>query len=77
MARGTPLARAKELANDTWVLLMARQREGKLRALKLPAFAFQQAMWLPVDDARRERGGMRHRTGPSASGFTVSYAPRT
>ncbi len=56
VARGTPLARAKELAHDTWVLLMARQREGKLGALKLPAFAFQQAMWLALDDARRERG---------------------
>ncbi len=55
VARGTPLARAKELANDTWVLLMDRQREGKLRTLKLPAFAFQQAMWLGLDDARRER----------------------
>lgn len=56
VARGTQLARAKELAHDTWVLLMGRQRDGKLRALKLPSLAFQQAAWLAADDARRERG---------------------
>ena len=56
VARGTPLARAKELAHDTWLLLIGRQRDGKLRALKLPSLAFQQAAWLAVDDARRERG---------------------
>jgi RNA polymerase sigma-70 factor (ECF subfamily) len=56
VARGTPLARARELAHDTWILLMNRQREGKLHALKLPAFAFQQAMWLGLDELRRERG---------------------
>jgi RNA polymerase sigma-70 factor (ECF subfamily) len=56
VARGRPLARAKELAHDTWIRLISQQREGKLASLKLPALAFRQAAWLALDDARRERG---------------------
>ena len=73
LARGVALERARELAQETWLRLMERHREGRLREVKLPGLAIAQALFLAQDDARKERvrsGG----AGPASAG-TESVFP--
>jgi RNA polymerase sigma factor (sigma-70 family) len=53
LARGLPLERAKDIAQEAWLRLVEQQRAGKLRELKLPALAITQATFLALDEARR------------------------
>ncbi len=57
LARGIPLERARELAQETWLRLMEQQRAGRLGALVLPGLAIVQAGYLAANDHRRGRGG--------------------
>jgi RNA polymerase sigma factor (sigma-70 family) len=54
LARGVPLERAKELAQETWLRLMERQREGRLPELTLPGLAIVQAGFLAANARRRD-----------------------
>jgi RNA polymerase sigma factor (sigma-70 family) len=54
LARGVPLERAKELAQETWLRLMERQREGRLAELTLPGLAIVQAGFLAANARRRD-----------------------
>jgi len=53
LARGVRLERARELAQETWLRLMERQRAGRLPALTLPGLAIVQAGFLAANDRRR------------------------
>jgi RNA polymerase sigma factor (sigma-70 family) len=52
LARGVRIDRAKELAQDAWILLIERQRAGRLERLILPGLVVAQAVFLARDDAR-------------------------
>jgi RNA polymerase sigma-70 factor (ECF subfamily) len=54
LARGVPLERAKEIAQETWLRLMERQREGRLSELTLPGLAIVQAGFLAANERRRD-----------------------
>lgn len=56
LARGIPLDRARELAQDTWMMLMKQQQAGKLSHLNLPGLAVVQARFLAETDRRRRAG---------------------
>jgi len=58
LARGLPIERAKDVAQEAWLRLLEQQRAGKLRELKLPSLAITQATFLALDAARREGKGM-------------------
>jgi RNA polymerase sigma factor (sigma-70 family) len=53
LARGIPLERARELAQETWLRLMERQRAGRLAELTLPGLAIVQAGFLAANERRR------------------------
>ncbi|HWM87308.1 MAG TPA: sigma-70 family RNA polymerase sigma factor [Kofleriaceae bacterium] len=53
LARGVRMARARELAHETWLRLIAQQRAGRLARLELPGLAIRQAAFLALDDTRR------------------------
>jgi RNA polymerase sigma-70 factor (ECF subfamily) len=53
LGRGLTLDRARDLAQDTWTRLWARQQAGDLAELKLPGLAITQAVFLARDLARR------------------------
>lgn len=53
LARGIPLDRARELAQETWLRLMEQQRAGRLGALTLPGLAIVQAGYLAANEHRR------------------------
>jgi RNA polymerase sigma-70 factor (ECF subfamily) len=55
LARGVRIDKAKDIAQDAWVRLIERQREGKLTHLSLPGLAVTQASFLALEEARRER----------------------
>lgn len=52
LARGVPLERAKEIAQETWLRLIENQRAGRLSELVLPGLAIVQAGFL-ASHARR------------------------
>lgn len=52
LARGIPLERAKEIAQETWLRLIENQRAGRLSELILPGLAIVQAGFL-ASHARR------------------------
>jgi RNA polymerase sigma factor (sigma-70 family) len=54
LARGLPIERAKDIAQEAWLRLLEQQRAGKLRELKLPALAITQATFLSLDEARKD-----------------------
>jgi len=60
LARGLPLERARELAQETWLRLMEQQRLGKLRELELPGLAIRQASFLALDEGRRTAARAAH-----------------
>jgi RNA polymerase sigma-70 factor (ECF subfamily) len=53
LARGLPIERARELAQETWLRLMEQQRAGRLSALSLPGLAIVQARFLAANEGRR------------------------
>lgn len=55
VARGLPLDRAKDIAQEAWVRLVQQQRRGNLKELVLPGLAVTQAHFLALEDARRKR----------------------
>lgn len=55
LARGVPIDRAKELAQETWTRLMQKHGEGALPDVQLPGLAITQALFLAKDEARRDR----------------------
>lgn len=55
LARGVPIERCKELAQETWSRLMQKHKAGELQAVKLPGLAITQALFLAKDEARRDR----------------------
>jgi DNA-directed RNA polymerase specialized sigma24 family protein len=57
LARGIPLERARELAQETWLRLMEQQRAGRLAALTLPGLAIVQAGFLVANEGRHRAGG--------------------
>ena len=54
LARGLPLDRAREVAQETWTRLMESQRAGRLTHLTLPGLAIVQAGYLAGSDWRRQ-----------------------
>lgn len=54
LARGLPIDRAKELAQETWLRLIEQQRHRRLERLELPGLAIRQAGFLALEDARRQ-----------------------
>jgi RNA polymerase sigma-70 factor (ECF subfamily) len=67
LARGLPVERAKDIAQEAWLRLLEQQRAGKLRELKLPALAITQATFLSLDEARKDG-----RTTALAEGFDAA-----
>lgn len=55
LARGVPLDRAEDMAQETWMQLIKQQRAGRLATLQLPGLAIAQAMWLVREASRTER----------------------
>jgi RNA polymerase sigma factor (sigma-70 family) len=67
LARGLPIERAKDIAQEAWLRLLEQQRAGRLRELKLPALAITQAIFLSLDEARKDG-----RTMAMAEGFDAA-----
>lgn len=55
LALGLDLEQAQELAQETWILLIEREREGRLERIKLPGLALRQARYLALEARRRRR----------------------
>jgi RNA polymerase sigma factor (sigma-70 family) len=55
VARGVPLDRAHDAANEAWMRLIDQEREGRLADIELPGLAITQATFLALERARRER----------------------
>jgi len=55
LARGIAIGPARELAHQTWIRLIDRQRAGRLARLELPGLAVRQAAFLALDAARGAR----------------------
>lgn len=53
LARGVRLARARELAAETWSLLYERHQAGLLATLEFPGLAIRQASFLAMKDGGR------------------------
>lgn len=53
LARGVPIDRARDLAQETWARLWEQQLAGKLGRLELPGLAIRQAGFLAADASRR------------------------
>ena len=53
LARGVPMDRARDVAQDTWTKLMQKYDRGELTEVKLPGLAIRQALFLAADEARR------------------------
>ena len=73
LARGVPIERAKDVAQDAWLRLIEQQRAGNLRELKLPALAVTQAIFLSIDAARRD--GRERATGGDEADELVDPCP--
>lgn len=52
LACGVSLDAADDLVQETWTRLVAQQRAGRLRELRLPGLAVRQARWLAREAAR-------------------------
>ena len=55
LSRGVPLEVAEDLSQEVWIRLIGRQREGRLRELRLPGLAIAQAAWLAREAGRMQR----------------------
>jgi RNA polymerase sigma-70 factor (ECF subfamily) len=72
LARGIPLDHAQDIANEAWMRLIEQQREGRLDALELPGLAVKQALFLALEQGRRERA---RRAAPLEEGAGDVYDP--
>ena len=57
LARGQPIERARELAQETWLRLIESQRAGRLATLALPGLAIVQAGFLASNERRGQARG--------------------
>jgi RNA polymerase sigma-70 factor (ECF subfamily) len=57
LAHGMTIDRARDLAQETWLRLIERQRAGRLPSLVLPGLAIVQAGFLASNEWRSERRG--------------------
>lgn len=57
LARGLPVDRARELAQETWLRLIESQRAGRLATLALPGLAIVQAGFLASNERRGQVPG--------------------
>lgn len=64
LARGVPLELAEDLTQEAWLILLQRQREGRLSQIELPGLAIAQARWLALE-AERTRLRRERITGPA------------
>jgi len=55
LAQGVPLESAEDLTQEVWILLLRKQREGRLQQLRLPGLAIAQAGWLAREAGRTRR----------------------
>ena len=81
LARGIPLERAKELAQDAWMRVIENHRAGKLPQLQIPGVVIAQADFLARDDRRRtsrrqERGMESLRVDPDAKAAPTDFEAR-
>lgn len=60
LARGLRPARAKELAQEAWLRVIERHREGRWDELKLPGVVITQAHFLALDERRRNEQRYPH-----------------
>jgi RNA polymerase sigma factor (sigma-70 family) len=60
LARGVPVDRAKDIAQEAWMRLVEQQRLGRLDRLQLPGLAIAQAAFLSLEATRREAAQRRH-----------------
>jgi RNA polymerase sigma factor (sigma-70 family) len=67
LKRGVRVDRAKDIVQDTWARLIAQQREGRLKWLDLPGLAITQAMYLAMEDARRQSRSVSIDEAPEVS----------
>lgn len=58
LARGIPVERAKDIAQEAWIRLIEQQRAGRLTHLSLPGLAIAQAAFLAFEAARKEASRM-------------------
>lgn len=71
LARGVPLERAKEIAQETWLRLIENQRAGRLQELVLPGLAIVQAGYLA---ANARRSASRDERAQDERAHTVAAA---
>ncbi len=72
VARGVPLNRAHDAANEAWMRLIEQEREGRLAELELPGLAIKQATFLALERARQER---RRRVEPLEESAETAVDP--
>jgi len=82
LARGVRAARAKELAQEAWLRVIQRHREGRLSELKLPGVVIAQANFLLLDERRRSEERYRlepwgeEDAAPTGGGFEQQVLAR-
>lgn len=55
LARGVAVDRAKDLAQDAWMRIIAQHEAGRLPMMRLPGLVVAQALFLARDEHRRRR----------------------
>ena len=68
LARGVRVDRATRNRADTWIRLLEKQAAGTLTRLELPGLAITQAIFLSLDDTRREHGRLADTHDPRDAG---------
>lgn len=66
VARGVPVERAKELAQEAWIRVIQNHRAGRLVELRIPGVVIAQADFLARDDRRRSGRRSLHAVEPPA-----------
>jgi RNA polymerase sigma factor (sigma-70 family) len=55
LGRGVAVDRAKDLAQDAWMRIIAQHQAGRLPTMRVPGLVVAQALFLARDEARRRR----------------------
>src|SRR3954470_23960602 len=71
LGRGLTIDRAHELAQETWLRLIERQRSGRLETLVLPGLAVVQAGFLAANERRSRVAGTAVDESLAAPGGTA------
>lgn len=66
LARGVAMEQAKELAQEAWMRLIEKQRQGELESISLPGLVLRQAQYLAQDAQRKAQ---RRRELARAAGY--------